>query len=386
LRLAGMPKRHVWPAGGERCQDPQCCVKEGRQPLALIGKLSGNILAPVQGDFVLRRLGLTVDDDDTLPDSGRALRMGTIADKYIPEIAQRWHLRLGHPGITKLKDALKEQPESVAKPTSEQIGALDFCRTCAQSKQHKGPHGRTQNVRERARFQNALLHVDTCFRRYPDGSGRHMIMVCIDDYSRWATAERYASRKKEQFQVMLRRLEGRVHAYSRRCHEARTIPGMQHGRPPLCFRTDGEGSILSLENVDRLLAKREPVDLDRVTAGAHGHNGVVERAHRTIIQITRSLMTAVAWPIELWEFAWDHALWIYNRLPHPANNGASPYFVLHQKPPDWSRVRTFGCTCYAYVDHPHRVDKSKLNASGERRVYIGQPPSGSRIRLDGLQP
>ena len=110
MRLAGMPKRHVWPSSGERCQDPQCCAKEGRQPLALIGKLSGNILAPVQGEFVLRRLGLTVDDDDTLPDSGRALRMGTIADKYIPEIAQRWHLRLGHPGITKLKDALKEQP------------------------------------------------------------------------------------------------------------------------------------------------------------------------------------------------------------------------------------------------------------------------------------
>ena len=104
----------------------------------------------------------------------------------------------------------------------------------------------------------------------------------------------------------------------------------------------------------------------------------MERAHRTIIQITRSLMTAVEWPIEHWSMEFSHAVYLYNRWPHPANEGgASPYFVLHQKPPDLSRVRTFGFTCYAYTSHPHRVEKSKLNPSGERRVYIGQPPSGA---------
>ena len=176
---------------------------------------------------------------------------------------------------------------------------------------------------------------------------------------------------------MLARLEGRVHAHSHLRHEALHQRGMHHGCPPLCFRTDGEGSILSKDNVDRLLAKREPIDLECITAGAKGHAGVVERANRTIIQITRSLMASVAWPIELWQMAWNHAVWLYNRLVHPANDGHSPFFVLHKKAPDWSRVRTFGCTCYVYVEHHHRVDKSKLNASGERRVYIGQPPSGS---------
>ena len=189
---------------------------------------------PPQGEFVLRNSGLMVDDDP-FPDHvyGRALRMGKLPDKVIPGIAQRWHMRLGHPGISKLKGALKEQHDSVEVPTTAQIDTLEFCRTCAQSKQHKGPHGRKQNVRERARFQNELLHVDTCFRRYPDGSGRHMIMMCIDDYSRWATSERYASRKKEPFQVMLKRIEERVHAHFRLCHEALTVPGMQYGRPPL---------------------------------------------------------------------------------------------------------------------------------------------------------
>ena len=61
-------------------------MKEGRQPLALVGKLSGNILAPVQGEFVLRRLGLTVVDDETLSDSGRALRMGM-------SVVLRFHVR-----------------------------------------------------------------------------------------------------------------------------------------------------------------------------------------------------------------------------------------------------------------------------------------------------
>ena len=92
------------------------------------------------------------------------------------------------------------------------------------------------------------------------------------------------------------------------------------------MRTDGEGSILSRANVDRQLAKREPLDLECITAGAKGHAGVVERCHRTTIQITRSLMTAVAWPMALWSHAWKHALWLYNRLPHPANGQRSPYY------------------------------------------------------------
>jgi hypothetical protein len=380
LRLTGMPDGHKWPPKGERCLDRRCCAKT-RPPLyELVGTMSGNICSPQQAEMVMRALGLTVNNDGSLPSTGNsgAYRLGKLADKDIKDIAQRWHSRLGHPGMGKMREALGEQPSTVEKPTSEQIKSLDFCRTCAQSKQLKGPHGRTQNVRKRARFQNELLHVDTCFRRYPDSLGRSMIFLAIDDYSRWATVELYASRKKGPFQEMLQRIEGRVHAHSRKCHEALTVPGMQHGRPPLCFRTDGEGSILSHENINRMLAKRQPIDIDQVTAGAHGHNGVVERAHRTIIQITRSLMTAVAWPMELWSWAFLHAVYLYNRLPHPANEGgASPYFILHQKPPDWSRVRTFGCTCYAYMSHPHRVEKSKLNPSGERRVYIGQPPSGA---------
>ena len=104
----------------------------------------------------MRALGLTVDNDDTShsTSNSEAYRFGKLADKFIEDIAQRWHSRLGHPGMGKMRGALSEQPSTVAKPTSEQIKALDFCRTCDRSKQLKGPHGRTQNVRERARFQN----------------------------------------------------------------------------------------------------------------------------------------------------------------------------------------------------------------------------------------
>ena len=271
LRLAGMPDWHTWPDEEERCLDPECCARNGTPRFSLAGVMSGNICAPAQAEYVLRRLGLTVERVESPFDKARAYRMGTIGDKVIPDLALRWHSRLGHPGITKLKEAMREQPDTTEKPSTAEIDALGFCRTCARSKQHKGPHGRKQTVRERARFQNALLHVDTCFRRYPDPSGNTMTMLCVDDFSRWATAEHYSSRRKKPFQEMLRRIEGRVHAQSRQCHEALTVPGMENGRPPLCFRTDGEGSILSKENVDRLLAKKEPIDIDQTTPGALPH-------------------------------------------------------------------------------------------------------------------
>ena len=70
-----------------------------------------------------------IDDEDPFLDNGSAYRLGKLPDKQIQDLARRWHWRLGHPGMSKLKAALKEQPDGIPKPTTEQIDALDFCRT-----------------------------------------------------------------------------------------------------------------------------------------------------------------------------------------------------------------------------------------------------------------
>ena len=92
-----------------------------------------------------------IEEEDPFPDSGHAYRMGKLPDKQIPDVARRLHWRLGHPGITKLKAALKQMPDDADKPTPEQIAGLDFCRTCARSKLEQGPAPWTNTKRTRAR-------------------------------------------------------------------------------------------------------------------------------------------------------------------------------------------------------------------------------------------
>ena len=94
-----------------------------------------------------------------------------------------------------------------------------------------------------------------------------MIMVCVDDYSRWATCEFYSSRKKAPFQAMLARLEGRVHAHSRQCYEARNTPGTHNGRPALCMRTDGEGTAeMHVDDLDIGITEQQAAALMRSSA------------------------------------------------------------------------------------------------------------------------
>ena len=59
-----MPEWHTWPDDGERCLDPKCCARNGPPRFSLAGVMSGNICAPAQAEYVLRRLGLTVDRDE----------------------------------------------------------------------------------------------------------------------------------------------------------------------------------------------------------------------------------------------------------------------------------------------------------------------------------
>lgn len=89
-------------------------------------------------------------------------------------------------------------------------------------------------------------------------------------------------------------------------------------------------------------------------AGAHHHNAKVERCIRTIMNIARSMMfhAAIHWPDMadpcLWPMAVQHAVYLYNRVPHE-QTGVSPYDLFtrtrwpHSKFQD---LHVWGCPVY----------------------------------------
>lgn len=74
-------------------------------------------------------------------------------------------------------------------------------------------------------------------------------------------------------------------------------------------------------------------------------NGVVERANRSIIEMTRSMMLDSRMPLDFWAEAVCAAVHIKNRIQSMVH-GRTPYEMWHCKKPNIKYLRRFGCTAY----------------------------------------
>jgi hypothetical protein len=100
--------------------------------------------------------------------------------------------------------------------------------------------------------------------------------------------------------------------------------------------------------------------------GAHHQNGIAERSIKTILYLARAMLiySALRWPakhdIELWPFALDHAVYVWNNLP--SNDGFTPIEkwtgVKNVNNNHIRRMHPWGCP--AYVLDPKLQDGKKL--------------------------
>ena len=110
--------------------------------------------------------------------------------------------------------------------------------------------------------------------------------------------------------------------------------------------------------------------------GAHGQNGVAERAIQTVTHSARTMMLhqALLWPeqfdMRLWPFALEHAVYLWNNIPNASykmndvvqvSTGISPtelFTGVTQKINTLKNEHTWGCP--AYVLDPTLQDGKKL--------------------------
>ncbi|CAL2265123.1 unnamed protein product [Prunus armeniaca] len=97
-------------------------------------------------------------------------------------------------------------------------------------------------------------------------------------------------------------------------------------------------------------------------------NGLAERKHRHIATMTRILLNTSHMPLNLWVEAALTSVHLINLLPTPILNWSTPYSILFSKPPTYSHLRVFGCSCFPflgpYVNH-------KLLSRSLECVFIG---------------
>ena len=93
-----------------------------------------------------------------------------------------------------------------------------------------------------------------------------------------------------------------------------------------------------------------------------------ERRHRHIVETGLSLLTHAHLPLSFWTSAFTTATYLINRLPTPTLHGKSPYHCLFGSPPNYLKLRCFGCLCYPWLK-PYT--KHKLDPKSTPCIFIG---------------
>ncbi|KAL9997723.1 putative RNA-directed DNA polymerase [Helianthus debilis subsp. tardiflorus] len=110
-------------------------------------------------------------------------------------------------------------------------------------------------------------------------------------------------------------------------------------------------------------------------------NGVAERRHRHIVETGLSLLHHARLPLSFWTHAFQTAVYLINQLPTPILDFKTPYILLFQKEPTYTKLKPFGCLCYPWL-RPYA--KSKLHPRSEQCIFLGYSPSKSAYKCYSL--
>ncbi|GJV09231.1 putative RNA-directed DNA polymerase [Tanacetum coccineum] len=96
-------------------------------------------------------------------------------------------------------------------------------------------------------------------------------------------------------------------------------------------------------------------------------NGIVERKHRHLLNVAKSLLFQEGLPLYLWSECIMTVAYFINRLPSSVLNGKTPFELVFNKKHVLKHLRVFGCLCYATVLNLH----DKLGSRAEKYVLVG---------------
>ena len=99
------------------------------------------------------------------------------------------------------------------------------------------------------------------------------------------------------------------------------------------------------------------------------------------MEMVRSMLIDSQLPQKFWAEALSTACYLKNRSPARALDGMTPYEALTGRKPDVSKLRIFGCICYAHVP---KDERQKLDSKSKECVFLGYGTEVKGYRLYDL--
>lgn len=259
-----------------------------------------------------------------------------------------WHLKLGHPGVARLRTACVGVPGAdVASWPAE----LPTCEDCLTGKMTKAPVNRsTHRTEADSRLgKGERLDVDTIGPMVRSHGGNLFGVEATDRATRM-TFTRSVTQKSKAAEALVDILDTDVAQYGTRVvSEIRTDLGGEY--------TAGECKQMCAERGIRLTY---------AATATPSHNGLAERNHRTIQDTVRCMLQTAGLGQEFWAEAYKYATHLKNVLPTSALGGKSPYEMWTGDPPRLHDLHTFGSRVKYLA--PRSGDWGKKAAEG---LYLG---------------
>lgn len=225
-----------------------------------------------------------------------------------------WHKRFGHTSKKIIEEMKKEDLVTGLKETDKEISQ---CETCVEGKMCRKAHPRL--TRRKTNKIMELWHIDLVGKRY--------IFTIIDDYSRVIFID-FLKEKNEAGEKLKKLI---------------LLKENQTGMKLKAIRSDNGGEFVG-KNLQEWFSQKG-IKHELSPARTPQCNGVVERANKSIIEMTRTMMTDSEMPLVFWAEAACTAVHIKNRSKTSVH-GKTPYEIWNGRRPNVKYMRRFGCVAY----------------------------------------
>ena len=255
----------------------------------------------------------------------------------------KWHYKLGHLSYHTI---IKMSKEGKLPSNLKNLTFPKYCLTCNKGKQSRKPFPKSSSNKAKEINENIIMDLLVLNKR--SIHGHKYVLGCMDQYSSYDKA--YFLKRKSETTKFVKEHIRFVERY--------------FDRPIINITSDRGGEFLNKALTKWL--KKKGIKINLSTPKSSQQIGQRERAWRTNAAMMRCLLFQSNLPIFLWNYAYDHAITIRNRITSSISQKKSPLEKAFNIKPNLKDLPIFGSPCSVKLH-----DTKKLDYRSEEGIFLG---------------